>query len=99
MAESQPTINQLKLKNKLRNESQGREEILQKYLKEKSTASLEELSFQEASGFIDELKKIKVESSGNSTDLYATGQQIGFPERLHDTDERKSAVKNYLKEH
>ncbi len=98
MEESGPTINQLNLLNKLRNESQEREEILQKYLKEKAKASLEVLSFQEASGLINELKKIKVETSGSTSDLYATGKQIGFPENLQDTDERRNAVRNYLKE-
>ncbi len=38
MAESEPTKNWLNLKNKLRNESQEREEILQKYLKDKTRA-------------------------------------------------------------
>ena len=99
MTESGPTANQLNLVKRLRNESQEREEILQKYLKDKGNASLEELSFQETSGLIDELKKIKVESSGSTSDLYATGKQIGFLENLQDTDERRNAVRNYLKGH
>ena len=84
MAESGPTANQLNLLKRLRNESQEREGIFLKFLKDSGKTSVEELSVQETSTLIDEMKKVKVGTDRSNSDLLATGKQIDFLTRLQD---------------
>ena len=99
MVESGPTVNQLNLVKRLRNESREREEIFLKFLKDSGKASVEELSIQETSNLIDEMKKVKVETDRSNSDLLATGKQIDFLTRLQDTEGRQIAARDYLEKH
>ena len=99
MTESGPTINQVKLVNRLREESQEREEIFRKFLRDSGKTTVDELSIQETSNLIDEMKKVKVETDRNNSDLLATGKQIDFLTRLQDTEERQIAARDFLKKH
>jgi hypothetical protein len=85
MAESGQTINQMKLVNRLRDKSLEREEIFLKY---SAKMTVNELSVQETSNLIDELKEIKMESDRNNSELLATRKHIDSLTRLQDTDER-----------
>ena len=99
MAESGPTANQLNLLKRLRNESQEREGIFLKFLKDSGKTSVEELSVQETSTLIDEMKKVKVGTDRSNSDLLATGKQIDFLTRLQDTENRQIAARDYLEKH
>ncbi len=99
MTESGPTENQMKLVNRLREESQEREGIFQKFLRDSGKTTVDELSVQETSNLIDELKKIRVESDRNNSDLLAMGKQIDFLTRLQDTEDRRIAARDFLRKH
>ena len=62
MIDSKPTTSQLSLINKLREASPEREEAFQKLIREKGKSGANDLTMQEASKLIDDLKKIRVEN-------------------------------------
>ncbi len=66
----------------MRDEPLEIEEIFHKFLKNSGKTKVDELSIQAASNLIDELKKIKVESDGNNSELLATRKHIDFLSRL-----------------
>lgn len=101
MTDPQVTQSQLSFISKLRNASPERDEVYQKFLKEKGKPDAPELTMQEASALIDEMKKVKLLRSDVGTsgeEAFATGKQITFLTRLQDTDERKDASRKYLDE-
>lgn len=93
---SSPTKKQIDFINKLREASGEREETVSKFLKDKDKNDIQELSIPETSDLIDALKKIKVEGETLSAG-FATGKQISFLTNLQDTEERRSAARDYLK--
>ena len=101
MTDPQATQSQLSFISKLRNASPERDEVYQKFLKESGKADAPELTMQEASTLIDEMKKVKLSGSDIGTsgeESFATGKQITFLTKLQDTDERKGAARKYLDE-
>ena len=62
MIDSKPTTSQLSFINKLREASPEREEAFQKLIREKGKSDANDLTMQEASKLIDDLKKIMVEN-------------------------------------
>lgn len=92
---SSPTKKQIDFINRLREASGEREEAVAVFLKERGKGDIQELSIPETSDLIDSLKKIKVEGE-NMSGGFATGKQISFLTNLQDTEERRSAAKNYL---
>ncbi len=93
---SSPTKKQIDFINKLREASGEREETVSKFLKERDKNDIQELSIPETSDLIDALKKIKVEGETLSAG-FATGKQISFLTNLQDTEERRTAARDYLK--
>ena len=101
MTDPQATQSQLSFISKLRNASPERDEIFQKFLKEKGKPDAPELTIQEASALIDEMKMVKLSGSDLGTsgeEAFATGKQVTSLTRLQDTDERKDAARKYLDE-
>lgn len=92
---SAPTKKQLDFIEKLRNASPEREEAVLKFLSSKEKSNISELTVPETSELIDQLKTIKVEGENVSAG-FATGKQISFLTNLQDTEERRSAARDYL---
>ena len=93
---SAPTKKQLDFIDKLRSASSEREDIVFKFLDSKEKGSISELSVPETSELIDRLKAVKVEGENVSAG-FATGKQISFLTNLQDTEERRSAARDYLR--
>lgn len=93
---SSPTKKQIDFINKLREASSEREETLQEFLRSREKSGVEELTVPETSDLIDALKKIKVEGEVTGGG-FATGKQISFLTNLQDTEERRDAARDYLK--
>ena len=97
MSSSGPTKNQISFIMKLRDSSPERNEKAQAILRSAGKGRVEELSVQDASKLIDELKKIKVENEKSSTHL--TGKQLSFLQTLTRDENRKVESDKYLKMH
>lgn len=96
---SSPTKKQISFLTRLREASQEREEKLQDFLAAHGKGDVSELSSQETSDIIDQLKNIKVEGEQGMGGGNATGKQINFLSSLQDTEERIEAVQKYLSDH
>jgi hypothetical protein len=60
MIDSKPTTSQVSFINRLREASPEREEAFQKHIREMGKSGVNDLTMQEASRLIDDLKKIRV---------------------------------------
>ena len=98
MIDSKPTTSQVTFINRLREASPEREEVFQKLIREKGKSGVNDLTMEEASKLIDDLKKIRVEN-GKSGSSYLTGKQLSYLQNLVRDPGRKEASEKYLLEH
>ena len=98
MTDPQATQSQLSFISKMRNASPERDEIFQKFLKEKGKPDAPELTIQEASELIDILSGMKGVDRGDPTDTPATRKQLQFIKNLQGRDKRMDTTSGYLKE-
>ncbi len=95
MSNQTATKNQIEFIHKLEQASTERGTILEKFLNEKKVMDIDELSIDDASRLIEELKKIKTKEDNSS---YATGKQIALLNKLQDTEERIALTEKFLDE-
>jgi len=93
MSNQTATRNQIEFIRKLEQASTERGTLLEKFLNEKKVMDIEELTIDDASRLIEELKKVKVEEDKSA---YATGKQISLLNKLQDTEERIKTTEEFL---
>lgn len=95
MSNQTATKNQIEFIKKLEQASTERGTILERFLNEKKVMDVDELTIDDASKLIEELKKVKTDEDNKS---FATGKQISLLNKLQDTDERIRTTEQFLDE-
>ncbi|MCW6169411.1 MAG: hypothetical protein LVQ96_07900 [Thermoplasmatales archaeon] len=95
MSNQTATKNQIEFIKKLELASTERGTILENFLNEKKVMDVDELTIDDASKLIEELKKVKTDEDNKS---FATGKQISLLNKLQDTDERIRITGQFLDE-
>lgn len=98
MPDNNVSDNQIKFISKLREASPQREEAYQKFLKKSGKPDAKDLSRDEASLLIDDLKNISVENESPDGSS-CTAKQRGLLLKIQDTEERKKAAEKFLIDH